>query len=169
MRRPVTRTALVLAGFLLVTPMASAASSGLLSVRGGSSALIVIDAPVPAAHGFSLVRTSAEGRCYRWSGQAIVRSNVAYDLQATLSVPADATGWLRLQRPSGPGCVADGDATVARTGGGIVLPKQDPTAAWAADVAVDILLGPGADVMATLCRGARGDRGHGGPLMGSMR
>jgi hypothetical protein len=141
---------LVLAAFLLMAPGASAASSGELSVRGGSSPLIVIDAPVPAALGFALVRTSADGRCYRWSGQAIVRSNVTYDLMATLSVPADATGWLRLQRPSGPGCAAEAAAIVPRTGGGIVLPSQDPSAARATDVAVDILLEPGADVAATL-------------------
>lgn len=150
MRRPVTTVAIVLAGILLVTPVASvAASTGVLSVRGGSSALIVIDAPVPAPLGFTLVGTSAQGRCYRWTGQAVVRSNVAYDLRAAVSVPADASGWLRLERPSGPACVADADAR-AQGAGGVVVARQVPTAARVADVAVDVLLGPGADVAAML-------------------
>jgi hypothetical protein len=151
MRRPSVSVALALSGFLLATPMASLATSGgVLSVNGGSRAMIVIDAPVPVPDAFILIGATAVGHCYRWSGQAVVHSNVPYNLRVALAVPSDAAGRLHLQLPPGMDCAVMAGGTTEPGGGVPVSAGQLPTAARLADVTVDILVPPDADVATTL-------------------
>lgn len=150
MRRPSASVVLALSGFLLVTPASLATSDGVLSVNGGSRAMIAVDTPVPVPEAFIRIGATTAGHCYRWTGRAVVHSNVPYDLRVALAVPPGAVARLHLQAPTDAACAAMAGGTVEPAGGESVMAGQVPTAARSADVAVDVLLPPQMDAAATL-------------------
>lgn len=153
MRRSASGLGLVVSGCLRLAPVgAHAAGTGVLTVSGGSVATIVIDAPAPSPDGFAEVSAGPGGRCFRWTGRAVVHSNVAYDLYASIRVPAALDGRL-VDRPSlTPACAVSGIGSVT---GASLAPweaARPATAARSTEIAIDVLVAPDDDAAAVLAQ-----------------
>ncbi len=151
-RRSVPTPGLIAAACLLLLLPAtlSAAGSGVLIVSGGSVPTIVIDAPAPAPEGFIEVSAGPDGRCFRWTGRAVVHSNVSYDLYAAIEGPSALPIWLVDGPTTTAACGDRSTPTGSAPADRPWMNGLDATAARPTDVAIDVLVAPDADAAAVL-------------------